>query len=103
LEFVELHDIVGLGMPLLMESHVDERERNVTGESPMKLGGRDVRLWMCEGKIQESKKRERGSKKTDKNCINKTFSDGGSWEFRVSNACQLRHSATQTSQSKELR
>lgn len=43
LELVELTEIVGL-VPLLIESHVDERDRNVIGESPMKLGGRDVRF-----------------------------------------------------------
>jgi hypothetical protein len=44
LELVELTEIVGL-VPLLSESHVEERERNVIGESPMKLGGRDVRFY----------------------------------------------------------
>jgi hypothetical protein len=42
LEFVELSEIVGL--TLFMESHVEERDLNVMGESPKKLGGRDVRL-----------------------------------------------------------
>lgn len=42
-ELVELSEIVGL-VPLLIESHVDERERNVIGESPKKLGGLDVRF-----------------------------------------------------------
>lgn len=41
MEFVELTDIVGL-VPLLKESHVDERDLKVIGESPKKLGGRDL-------------------------------------------------------------
>jgi hypothetical protein len=44
LEFVELIEIVGL-VPLLSESQVDDLERNVIGESPIKLGGLDVRFY----------------------------------------------------------
>jgi hypothetical protein len=53
-------EIVGL-VPLLIESHVDERDLNVIGESPMKLGGRDVRffVWFCVGKIGKITKKER--------------------------------------------
>lgn len=44
IELVELTEIVGL-VPLLSESHVDDRDLNMIGESPMKLGGRDVRFY----------------------------------------------------------
>lgn len=63
LELVELTEIVGL-VPLLIESHVDERERNVIGESPMKLGGRDVRRF-CGCKKWE-KKENSGEGESDK-------------------------------------
>lgn len=64
LELVELTEIVGLVRQVLIESHVDERERSVIGESPMKLGGRDVRFWafsliMCEWEKEITRKKER--------------------------------------------
>lgn len=67
MELVELTEIVGL-VPLLIESQVDERERNVIGESPMKLGGRDVRFcgqinaWGGKEMAQKEKKRQKCSR-----------------------------------------
>lgn len=43
LELVELMENVGLAL-LFSESQVDDLDRSVIGESPMKLGGRDVRF-----------------------------------------------------------
>ena len=64
LELVELTEIVGL-VPLLIESHVDERERNVIGESPIKLGGRDVRFFMFLISAKMGKKsQKKGEKKS---------------------------------------
>lgn len=59
-------------VPLLIESQVDDRERNMIGESPMKLGGRDVRFFCYDKHAMRGKwkKREENEKNTMVRCRN---------------------------------
>ena len=48
-------EIVGLVPLLVKESHVDERDLNVIGESPIKLGGRERLYIFIYNKVFTSK------------------------------------------------
>ena len=49
-------EIVGLVPLLVKESHVDERDLNVIGESPIKLGGRErLYIFILNNKVFTSK------------------------------------------------